>query len=243
MPFSIFKKKPVAKVEIGRLGTDIHSHLLPGIDDGAQNLEQSIAMINKFAELGYKKLITTPHIMSDMYKNTPDTIFSALKIVQDEIKRLAIPIQIEAAAEYFTDDYLYNLVGQEKLLTFANNHLLFEFSFHNKPMMMDETIFKLQAKGYKLVMAHYERYMFFPDTKQAAEFKEKGIKIQVNINSLTGHYGPHPKKQAESLIDQKMVDVLGTDCHRIEHLMLLENNLDKKYLHKALDLDLMNYKA
>ncbi len=241
MAFSFFKKKTLPKAEIARLGTDIHSHLLPGIDDGAKDLEQSIAMINKFAALGYKKLITTPHILSGMYNNTPDTILPALKTVQDEIKRLNIPIEIEAAAEYFTDDYLYALIDKEKLLTFAGNHVLFEFSFHNKPAMMDETIFKLQVKGYKPLLAHYERYMFFPNTNAAAEFREKGVKIQVNINSLTGHYGPHPKKQAEALIDQKLVDVIGTDCHRIEHLALLESNLEQKYFHKLLDLDLMNF--
>lgn len=243
MAFSFFTKKKAAKFELSQLGTDIHSHLLPGIDDGSQNLEQSIAMINKFVEFGYKKLITTPHIMSDMYPNTQDTILPALELVQDEMKRLNIPIILEAAAEYFTDDYLFDIIGKEKLLTFSGNHLLFEFSFHNKPMMMDETIFKLQAKGYKPVLAHYERYMFFPDTKQAAEFRDKGVKIQVNINSLSGHYGPHPKKQAEKLIDEKLVDVIGTDCHRIEHLMLLERTLDNKYLHKILDLDLMNFKV
>lgn len=241
MAFSFFSKKKAVKAEISRLGTDIHSHLLPGIDDGSQNLEQSIAMINKFVELGYKKLITTPHIISDMYPNTPDTILLALKLVQDEIRRLQIPVEIEAAAEYFMDDYLYNILDNEKLLTFHGDYLLFEFSFHTKPMMMNETIFKMQTKGYKPVLAHYERYMFFEDTKPAAEFREKNIKIQVNINSLTGHYGPHPKKQAEALIDQKLVDIIGTDCHRIEHLMLLENNLERKYFHKILDLPLMNF--
>lgn len=243
MAFSIFSKAKVSKAEIGRLGTDIHSHLLPGIDDGSKDMEQSIAMINKFVDLGYKKLITTPHIMSDMYPNTPETITSGLLAVREELGRLNIQMEIEAAAEYFTDDYLYNLLDREKLLTFADNYLLFEFSFHNKPMMMNETIFKMQVKGYKPVLAHYERYMFFQDEKPAAEFREKGVKIQVNINSLTGHYGPHPKKQAESLIDRNMVDVIGTDCHRIEHLMLLESNLERKYFHKLLDLELLNYKV
>lgn len=243
MAFSFFKRKKTINADISRLGADIHSHLLPGIDDGAQDLDQSIAMINKFVELGYKKLITTPHIMSDMYPNSPNTILPALQLVRDEIHRLNIPIEIDAAAEYFTDDYLFNLIDQEKLLTFHGNHVLFEFSFHTQPMMMHETIFKMQAKGYKPILAHFERYMYFQDTKQAAEFREKGIKIQVNINSLTGHYGPHPRKQAEHLIDQKLVDVIGTDCHRIEHLLLLEKNLERSYFHKMLDLDLMNYQV
>jgi len=243
MPFGFFKKQKTAPFELSRIAVDIHSHLLPGIDDGSQNLEQSIAMINKFVEFGYKKLITTPHIMSDMYPNSPETILPALDLVRAELLRLNIPIELEAAAEYFTDDYFYNIIGSEKLLTFCNNHILFEFSFHTKPMMMDETIFKLLTNGYKPLLAHFERYMYFEDTKPAEAFKEKGVKIQVNINSLTGHYGPHPKKQAQALIDQKLVDVIGTDCHRIEHLTLLERNLENKYLHKILDLDLLNFSA
>jgi tyrosine-protein phosphatase YwqE len=243
MAFSFFTRKKAVPIHLGRIGTDIHSHLLPGIDDGAQDLDQTIAMISKFVDLGYKKLITTPHIMADLYPNSKDTILPALETVKKELQRLNIPVQLEAAAEYFTDDFLFDLIGKEKLLTFLGNHVLFEFSFHNQPMMMDETIFKMQAKGYKPVLAHYERYMFFADTQKADEFREKGIKIQVNINSLTGHYGPHPKKQAEKLIEQKLVDIIGTDCHRIEHLILLERNLDNKYLHKILDLDLINFNA
>ena len=124
MAFSFFKKKKLVKADISRLGTDIHSHLLPGIDDGAQDLDQSIAMISKFVDLGYKKLITTPHIIWDMYPNSAETILPALQIVKDEIQRLNIPIEIEAAAEYLTDDYFFGLIDDKNLLTFHGNHVL-----------------------------------------------------------------------------------------------------------------------
>lgn len=238
--FDFFKKEQQS-ANISRLGVDIHSHLLPGIDDGAKTLEHSMAMINKFVELGYKKLITTPHIMSDVYPNTPHTINKALVLVQEEIMRLNIPIQISAAAEYYTDEYFFQLIDTTPLLTLANNYVLFEFSFHEPPLHTDELIFKLQAKNYKPILAHYERYSFFSSTQKAAEFREKGISIQLNINSLTGHYGPQSKKIAEKLIDEKLVDLLGSDCHRIEHLILLEKNLSQKYFHKMLDLELLNY--
>jgi protein-tyrosine phosphatase len=240
--FGFLKKEQVA-ADISRLGVDIHSHLLPGIDDGAQTLEHSIAMINKFVELGYKKLITTPHIMSDAYPNTPETIHAALALVQAEISRLNIPIEISAAAEYYADEYFLQLIDKEPLLTFAHNHVLFEFSFHEPPLHTDELIFKLQANNYKPMLAHYERYDFFTSTHKAAELREKGVSIQVNINSLTGHYGPQAKKIAEDLIDEKLVDLLGSDCHRIEHLMLLEKNLSQKYFHKMLDLEVLNYEV
>jgi tyrosine-protein phosphatase YwqE len=239
--FSFFKK-PNTPVLLSKLGTDIHSHLLPGIDDGAQTLDHSTAMIQKFVDLGYKKLITTPHIMSDAYPNTPETINNALNEVRNELSRLQIPIEIEAAAEYYNDEFFFNLIDSEPLLTFMEKYVLFEFSFHQAPMHTNELIFKLQGKNYKPVLAHYERYNFYHSTREAEEFREKGVLIQMNINSLTGHYGPKAQKIAENLVDRKLVDVVGTDCHRIEHLMMMEKNLSKPYLHKMLDLDLLNFK-
>jgi tyrosine-protein phosphatase YwqE len=239
--FSFFKKTS-EPIMLSKLGTDIHSHLLPGIDDGAQTLDHSIAMIQKFVDLGFKKLITTPHIMSDAYPNTPETINNALNEVRNELSRLQIPIEIEAAAEYYNDEFFFNLIDSEPLLTFMEKYVLFEFSFHQAPMHTNELIFKLQGKNYKPVLAHYERYNFYHSTKEAEEFREKGVLIQMNINSLTGHYGPKAQKIAESLVENKLVDVLGTDCHRIEHLMMMEKNLSKPYFHKMLDLDLLNFK-
>lgn len=238
-----FLHKTYKPALISRLGVDIHSHLLPGIDDGAPTLDHSIAMIQKFVNLGYKKLVTTPHIMADSYPNTPETIGSALALVQAEIKRLNISIDISAAAEYYADEYFLQLIDGKRLLTFCGNHVLFEFSFHQAPLHTDELIFKLQANNYKPMLAHYERYSFFHSTRNARELREKGVLIQVNINSLTGHYGPQAQKLAQSLIDEKLVDLMGTDCHRIEHLILLEKNISKPYFHKMLDLDLFNYKA
>jgi protein-tyrosine phosphatase len=240
--FSFFHRTKTPAL-ISKLGTDIHSHLLPGIDDGAQTMDHSIAMIQKFADLGYQKLITTPHIMTDTYPNNPDTINGALLNVQNEIKRLNIPIKIEAAAEYYCDEYFFNLIDQVPLLSFLNNHVLFEFSFHQSPINTTDVLFKLQSKNYRPVLAHYERYNFFNSIKEAEEFREKGVAIQMNINSLTGHYGPKAKKIAESLVDNKLVDIIGTDCHRIEHLMILEQHLNKPYLHKILDLEVLNYSS
>lgn len=238
-----FFNKTKHPAELSRLGIDIHSHLLPGIDDGAQTLDHSIAMINKFVDFGYTKLITTPHIMADAYPNTASSINEALGIVQEEINRLQLPIEISAAAEYYSDEFFLNLIDSEPLLTFMGNHVLFEFSFHQAPMHSSELIFKLQGKNYKPVLAHYERYNFYNSTREAKEFKEKGVLIQMNINSLTGHYGPKAQKIAEQLIDEQLVDIVGTDCHRIEHLSLMESHISRPYFHKMLDLDLLNYKG
>ncbi|MGB0933346.1 MAG: tyrosine-protein phosphatase [Lishizhenia sp.] len=238
---SIFKKRK--KIDLSELITDVHSHLIPGIDDGAQTLDHSIGMLLKFQELGYKKVITTPHILSDLYPNTPETILNGYNIVKEELERINLNIEFQTAAEYFYDDHLMAEIESNQVMKFNQNYVLFEFSFNTEPLHVDELIFKIQSKGLIPVLAHYERYSFYMgNIKMAQELKEKGVKIQMNLNSLTGHYGSGIRKTAELLIKNKLVDLAGTDCHRIEHLHLLERNLEKPFFHKLLDLDLLNRK-
>ncbi|PIE86625.1 MAG: capsular biosynthesis protein [Bacteroidetes bacterium] len=220
----------------------MHSHLIPGIDDGSRSMDESIALLAKFESLGYQKVITTPHIMSDYYKNTPEIILDGLKQVQDTAKELGLKIQIEAAAEYYFDETLLErLKKKEKLLTFGDNRLLFEFSMMTKPDQIEQLLFQLLTQNYKPVLAHFERYtFFFGSVDQAIKWREKGIEIQMNLNSLTGHYGPHVKQQAERLVDEGAVDFVASDCHRMDHLLLIENSLHFPYFHKALELDLKN---
>lgn len=238
---SIFKKRK--KIDLSELVTDVHSHLIPGIDDGAQTLDHSIGMLLKFQELGYKKVITTPHILSDLYPNTPETILNGYNIVKKELERINLNIEFQTAAEYFYDDHLMAQIESNQVMKFNQNYVLFEFSFNTEPLHVDELIFKIQSKGLTPVLAHYERYSFcLNNMKMAEELREKGCLIQMNLNSLTGHYGPAVKKTAERLIKNKLVNLAGTDCHRIEHLHLLERNLEKAYFHKLLDLDVLNRK-
>lgn len=238
--FNIFGKQ--IPVDLARLGTDVHSHLIPGIDDGAATLDHSLGMINRFVELGYTKLITTPHVMSDLYRNTPEIILAGLDDLRNAVSEAGLAIQLYAAAEYYFDEQLLLKIENEELLTFGNNCVLFEFSFNQEPIRADELIFALRSKKYSPVLAHFERYGYYQNIDSAIELREKGVKIQMNLNSLTGHYGAPIQKQAERLVDAGIVDLVGSDCHRIEHLEILEKNLSKKYFHKLLDLDLMNYK-
>ncbi|MFT5858739.1 MAG: protein-tyrosine phosphatase [Flavobacteriaceae bacterium] len=228
--------------DISQFGADMHSHLIPGIDDGSQSMDQTIAMMAKFESLGYTKLITTPHIMGDFYKNTPEIILSGLDKVREAAKTVGLKIQIDAAAEYYFDESLMNrLLSKEQLLTFGDNKVLFEFSMLSKPDQIDQLLFEFLTQGYTPVLAHFERYTYFyGSVDQAIQWREKGVEIQMNLNSLTGHYGPEVRKQAELLVDQKALDYAVTDCHRIEHLMLLEKNLNKPYIHKLGELNLKN---
>lgn len=237
------KKQPdLPPFDLSVFGADMHSHLIPGIDDGSQSMDQTIAMLAKFESLGYKKIITTPHIMSDYYKNTPEIILGGLEKVRETAKELNLSIEIEAAAEYYYDESLMaRLKNKEQLLTFGDNFILFEFSMHSEPAQIEHLFFELITQNYKPILAHFERYGFlFGSVEKAAEWRKQGVSIQMNFNSLSGHYGPEVKKQAERLVDQGLIDFVATDCHRIEHLMILEDNLTNPYIHKLGDLELKN---
>lgn len=226
---NIFGKKEqrFEPIDLSFMQVDMHSHLIPGIDDGAQTMDDTMVMLAKFESLGYKKVITTPHIMSDYYKNTPDIILPKLDEVREIAQKLNLKIEVDAAAEYYFDETLLTkLKSKEKLLTFGDNFVLFEFSFHTKPAFIDELIFEFVTNGYQPVLAHYERYAFLEGSiEQAQKWREQGVSIQMNLNSLGGHYGPEVQKAASRLVQNNMIDFLGTDCHRIDHLMTLENFL------------------
>ena len=231
---NLFKKKEVLPpFDLGRIKVDMHSHLIPGIDDGSQNMDQTIAMLAKFESLGYKKVVTTPHVMMDSFPNDRENILSGLEEVRKEIKKVGIPIEIEAAAEYYFDETLMPKIKNKQLLTFGDNYVLIEFAFHSPPQYFDQLFFELKTNGYRPVIAHFERYLYYlGKIDTAKEWRSAGINIQINLNSLVGQYGPEVKKQAEKLIDEGQFDFVGTDCHRIEHLMLLEDNLSLPYIHK-----------
>lgn len=226
----------------GVFKTDIHSHLIPGIDDGSQNMEESISLLRKFKELGYKKVITTPHVMSDFYQNTPEIILSGLEKVRERLKEEKLNIEIEAAAEYYYDEFLLQKLVKKEVLTFADNHLLFEFSFTAKPTNVNELIFTLKTNDYKPVLAHFERYPYFfnEGLAKAEEYRDQGVLIQINLTSLACHYGKKVADQAQLLIDHNLVDVVGSDCHRIDHLAIMEDNNTNEYLHKLGEMDLLN---
>jgi protein-tyrosine phosphatase len=236
------KEEVLPPFDLSVFKVDMHNHLIPGIDDGSANMDETIALLAKFESLGYKKVITTPHIMSDYFRNTPEIILRGLDEVREAANKHNINIEIEAAAEYYFDETLMErLEKKEKLLTFGDNYVLFEFSFHTEPNKIDKLFFEMLTQGYKPVLAHFERYAFlFDRLDKAAEWRGKGINIQMNFNSVGGHYGPEVLKQAQGLIDAKLIDFVATDCHRMDHLMALEDNLTKPYFHKLGDLNLKN---
>ncbi len=231
------KNKKSAQLPI----VDIHSHLLPGIDDGAQTMEQSIAMIQQFVDLGYKKLITTPHIKQGVFDNTKEIILEKCREVKQALLDSKISIELACSAEYFYDDHFLELIRTNQLLPFNGNHILFECSFNHPPNQLEELIFTLKNKGFQPILAHFERYRYFHGSVAVArDLRERGCMIQVNWNSFSDHYGIDVRKQAHLLLKEDLIDIFGSDCHRIEHLQIFERLRNDKYVHKLLNSKLQN---
>lgn len=223
-------------VDLSVLGCDVHSHLVPNIDDGSKGIDDSVSMIKELNQLGYKKIITTPHIMGDFYRNTPETILGGLEHVTDALKENQIAVEMGAAAEYYLDYDLEKKLDNEKLLTFGKNYLLFEISYMNPPDNMYHVIFKMQTLGYKPVLAHPERYNFWhSDFEKYESFIDRGVLLQLNINSLSGYYSIPTKKIAEKMIEKKMISFLGTDCHHIGHVNLIKEVVYEKHLQQLIE--------
>ncbi len=235
--FSFFSKR--SRPKSFPFGTDIHSHLLPGLDDGVKTNEEAAEVIRKLMSLGFTKLITTPHI-SDIYKNNADGIRQALASLQEYLRGVGINIQIEAAAEYYLDETVMAALDEgRELLTFGKDHLLFETNFLSEPFFMKDFIFKAISNGYRPLLAHPERYSYLTMEK-AEEYRGRGTLFQLNMLSLSGFYSKPVQKMAGKLIEKGWVDFLGSDCHNIAHAALLEDVLASRPFKKALDLDLLN---
>lgn len=227
-------KKKLQPIDFSVIKTDMHSHFIPKIDDGSPNLDVSIEMIKKMKELGYSKLITTPHVMSDFYKNTPEIIKNGLAILKKELDQKCIKIDLDIAAEYYIDYDFQQKIGKEKLLTFGDNYILIEFSFLEPPKNLNDIIFKLQLNGYKVVLAHPERYTFFTQ-KDYDDLKSKNVFFQLNLLSLIGHYSPRVREQAIQLINLNQINFIGTDCHNMNHAKLYEKCQIEPAWHQLVD--------
>lgn len=234
--FFSFSKKPV-KVPFR---ADMHSHLIPGIDDGVKSNEQAVVTIKKMMDLGYEKFVTTPHIMSDTYPNTPDEIREGLSSLNAFLKSENVGVEVTAAAEYYLDEYTMRAVGeQEPLMTFGDKYLLFETNYLSEPYILKEFIFVATSKGYKPVLAHPERYQYM-NMEKAQDLVDRGVLLQLNLLSLSGFYMKPVQKLAEKLIDGKMISFVGSDCHNELQARELENALRTKAFKKAIDLPLLN---
>jgi tyrosine-protein phosphatase YwqE len=231
----LFFKKKIPLTDFFTDGfVDIHSHVLPGIDDGAKDMDTSIALLLKMASYGIKNFITTPHVLGSVYPNSSEVIKQKLAAVKKELEKREIKgISIQAAAEYMLDGEFSALLDQKDILVLKDNYVLVEMSYFSAPINLYELLFKIQLKGYKPVLAHPERYNFYhTDFKSYYKLKQAGCLFQLNLLSLTDQYGKGVQKTSEKLLKENLYDFVGTDTHHQNHLELLPKIGTKKTLEK-----------
>jgi len=205
------------------VSVDIHSHLIPAIDDGAKNMERSIEMILSLKELGYCKLIITPHV-SDMFLNSKENILEGYNRLKEELDRRKIDIDLEVAAEYYVDDTFDMLLKKRDILTFGEEkYLLFELSYFTEHQDLEGLIYEIILAGYRPILAHPERYVYFHnDFNRYKELKSTGVLFQINLNSIVGYYSSEIEKVVKRLIKEGLVDFIGSDTHHKQHVKSLK---------------------
>jgi tyrosine-protein phosphatase YwqE len=241
--FKLFSRSGKTTPDLSFIGADMHSHLLPGLDDGLQEVSQTMQFMSELEQLGYKKLICTPHILADLHPNSPETILPKLDLVRNELAKSGSKIKVEAAAEYMIDlEFERTIANRQKLLTFGKNYILVEMSYIAPSQNFEKVIFDLQMMDLQPILAHPERYGYFHNQfEQYETFVDRGCILQVNLLSLSGYYGKEVRKVAEKLIKKNMVQFLGTDMHHDKHLHMLKELASKKdFVEMAKGMELRN---
>lgn len=232
--FSIFfKKKPRTerlniKDKLAFLEVDMHNHLLPGIDDGSQSVEQSLELIDGLQQLGYSKFICTPHIMDGVHNNDHRTIGGALRRLQFAMKNNEQAPELYGAAEHMIDTGIAKMVAEDTLCRMPGDYVLIEMSYLQESQALFQTIFNIQSMGYKPILAHPERYTYYHHSLETyKKIKDAGCALQLNLLSVSRYYGTGVKEAALDLVKKGMYDFVGTDLHHAKHLAALQDVVAK----------------
>ena len=208
--------------------TDIHNHVLPGIDDGSPDVETSLALIRGLGELGIERIIASPHVAAVEFPNTPESLGNAFAELTGALKGSDIAVPVGHSAEYRIDEELEGIVDSGALIAYPGDYVLIENQWLQEPWNLDDIIFKLQLKGYQPIFAHPERFVYYHSRPDRLDQLHDRLPFQVNLLSLAGYYGKTVQKAAETLARKGHVDFLGTDTHTLAHIDHL-----RKYLSTA----------
>lgn len=208
--------------------TDIHCHVLPGIDDGSPDVATSVELIQGLGNLGIERIIASPHVAAVEFPNTPDTLSDAYANLVPALEQADIEIPVSYSAEYRIDENLTDIIAENRLIPYPGNYVLIENMWIQEPWNLDETIFNLQLKGYSPIFAHPERFEYYRSNPARLDELHSKIPFQINILSLAGYYGKQIKALAESLLKKGYCDFLGTDLHAQRHLECIQNYLGTK---------------
>ncbi len=237
--FNFFQRKNYLADYLHGL-VDIHNHLLPGIDDGAKSVDESLSLINGFSQFGVTSFKCTPHIMHNHYDNTPKTIKKAFEQLSKELeKKSMLDVKIDYAAEHMIDDNFENILEEQQVMPLKEEYLLIEMSYLQPSFNFDASVEEIARHKYFPILAHPERYMYYHGNYgKYPSMKSNGILFQLNLLSLTSEsYGSDVQKIAEKLLKDGLIDFVGTDVHNSRQLELLkEIKLSKKVLNRLLSV-------
>lgn len=198
---------------------DLHSHIIPGVDDGSNSLQETIKILKLMKKRGLKSAAATPHYPIYNNQNFKKEIFNKVEILKKEVKKNNLAIEIFTGAEIMINRKLPLLYYQDKLLTINNtDYLLLEFRLNIYPEYLAEVIYDLKTMGLKIIIAHPERYLYVQTdySKIYQWLEEYDLKIMLNSSSLTGAHGVKAKKTAEKLIEKGLCHLIGSDTHGIK---------------------------
>ncbi|MCL9809105.1 tyrosine-protein phosphatase [Flavobacterium luminosum] len=217
--FFFTKNRPILQDLIPDGAIDIHSHLLPGIDDGAKTIEDTEYLIGALQKIGFTKFITTPHTFSGFWDNTKEGIEAKAQETQQHLATKQFDMPLQAASEYLLDDHFATLFKKGELLTLKDNLVLVEMSYLNAPIHLYDLLFDLQVAGYQPVLAHPERYAFYhKNFDEYRKLKNAGCYLQLNLLATVGYYGSDVAEAAKKLLEQGLYDFVGSDVHHQKHI-------------------------
>lgn len=218
--------------------TDIHCHIVPGVDDGSPDLETSAMLVERMKGMGFKRIFASPHVTLDTFENTPETLADPMENLRAEIGRRGIDIELQRHAEYRLDDFFLRQHKAGKLTPMPGDYILVENSFAQEPYDMDTVIFDLKMEGFNPILAHPERYIYYAkgNPYRYRDLYDSGLMFQINLLSLAGRYGRTIRSVALELLEKGMVDYIGTDIHRESHVKLIEEYLQSRNFRHDLKL-------
>lgn len=233
--FGSKEEKSESKGKLAWIGCDMHNHILPGIDDGSKDIEQSLVLLQGLKDLGIQRCISTPHIMQEVHNNTPAIIHESYKKLSAAIQESGMKFDLRYAAEYMIDDQLGSFIKSDNLCLLPNRYMLIEMSYLAESKALFKTIKDIQDKGYQPILAHPERYNYYHQNfKVYKDIKNAGCLLQLNLLSISRYYGEHVKSAALTLIKSGMYDLVGTDMHHEKHLHALKQVATKYDIYNLL---------
>ena len=216
---SLFKNKPKLVDLIPDGYIDIHSHILPNIDDGSKSIQETSSLLEEMAKLGINKCIATPHTMTNVWDNSTNFIQETFLNTKSQLPMKLAQMLHRVSSEYMMDESFIERFQNEKLLAIKDTIVLIEMSYLNPTVDLKNILFQLQMKGYTPLLAHPERYLYYHNSKQDYfRLKELGCLFQLNLLSTVGYYGKSVATIADFLLANNLIDYVGSDIHHDRHV-------------------------